>query len=55
MALIDRHVREHLAKWLAEQGFVRPADAFERELRERIVRVEERLKHQRERMDERFK
>ena len=54
-------IKEHLAEWLAEQSLGKPPAVYEIELRERMVRVEEELKHQRElmregfeRMDERF-
>ena len=54
-------IKQHLGEWLAEQSLGRPPVVYEIELRERMVRVEEELKHQRElmregfeRMDERF-
>jgi hypothetical protein len=54
-------IKEHLGEWLAEQSLGKPPAVYEIELRERMVRVEEELKHQRElmregfeRMDERF-
>ncbi len=54
-------IKAHLGEWLAEQSLGRPPVVYEVELRERMVRVEEELKHQRElmregfeRMDERF-
>ena len=54
-------IKSHLGDWLADQGVSKPPVVYEIELRERILRVEEELKHQRElmmqgfkRMDERF-
>lgn len=54
-------IKQHLGEWLAEQTLGKPPVVYEIELRERMVRVEEELKHQRElmhkgfeRMDERF-
>ncbi|MBK5937864.1 hypothetical protein [Halochromatium roseum] len=54
-------IKAHLGEWLAEQSLGKPPAVYEIELRERMVRVEEELKHQRElmregfeRMDERF-
>jgi len=64
MALAEEDIafiKAHLGEWLAEQSVGRPPLVYEIELRERMVRVEEELKHQRElmregfaRMDERF-
>ena len=54
LALIERHVRAHLGEWLAEQSLGRPPAVHEIELRERMVRVEEELKHQRELMEKRL-
>ena len=51
---IGRYVQEHLAEWLPEQPY-RPADRiYTIELGERIVRVEEELKNQRELMKQGF-
>ena len=54
-------IKTHLGDWLAEQSLGKPPAVYEIELRERMVRVEEALKHQRElmregfeRMDQRF-
>ena len=54
-------IKAHLGAWLAEQSLGKPPVVYEIELRERMVRVEEELKHQRElmrqgfeRMDKRF-
>ncbi len=54
-------IKDHLGEWLAEQSLGKPLAVYEVELRERMVRVEEELTHQRalmregfQRMDERF-
>ncbi len=54
-------IKEHLRGWLAEQSLGKPPAVYEIELRERMVRVEEELKNQREliktileQMDKRF-
>jgi chromosome segregation ATPase len=54
-------IKAHLGDWLAEQSLGKPPAVYEIELRERMVRVEEALKHQLElmregfaRMDQRF-
>jgi chromosome segregation ATPase len=48
-------IRGHLVEWLAEQGLSEaPHAALQRELFERVVRVEEELKHQRELMQQGF-
>lgn len=56
-----RFIKDHLGEWLAEQSLGRSPAVYEIELRERMVRVEEELKHQREliktilvEMDKRF-
>jgi len=56
-----RFIKEHLGEWLAEQSLGKPAAVYEIELRERMIRVEEELGHQREliktvleQMDKRF-
>jgi len=56
-----RFIKEHIGEWLAEQSLGKPPAVYEIELRERMVRVEEELKHQREliktileQMDKRF-
>ena len=49
------YIKTHLADWLAEQSLGKPPMVYEIELRERMVRVEEELKHQRELMFEGFK
>jgi Flp pilus assembly protein TadB len=55
------YIKDHLGEWLAERALGKPAAVYEIELRERMVRVEEELKHQRElikqilvEMDKRF-
>jgi vacuolar-type H+-ATPase subunit I/STV1 len=54
-------IKDHLGEWLAEQSLGKPPAVYEIQLRERMVRVEEELKHQREliktlieQMDKRF-
>ena len=47
-------IKEHLGEWLVEQSMGKPPVVYEVELRERIVRVEEELKHQRELMMQGF-
>jgi hypothetical protein len=47
-------IKSNMAQWLAEQSVARPPAVYEIELRERMVRVEEELKHQRELMREGF-
>jgi len=56
-----RFIKKHLGEWLAEQSLGKPAAVYEIELRERMIRVEEELRHQRdliktilEQMDKRF-
>ncbi len=49
---IGRYVREHIPEWMGEEGRVSLIREFD--LRERIVRVEEELKHQREPMEQGF-
>jgi len=55
------YIKEHLGEWLAEKSLGKPPAVYEIELRERLVRIEEELKHQREliktileQMDKRF-
>ena len=47
-------IKQHLGEWLAEQSLGKPPVVYEVELRERMVRVEEELKHQRELMRQGF-
>jgi hypothetical protein len=56
-----QYIKDHLGAWLAEQSLGKPPAVYEIELRERMVRIEEELKHQREliktileQMDKRF-
>nr|VFJ58407.1 MAG: hypothetical protein BECKDK2373C_GA0170839_10657 [Candidatus Kentron sp. DK] len=51
---ISGHVRAHMGEWLAEQSFAKPPAVYEVELRERMIRLEEELKHQRELMKQGF-
>nr|VFJ88380.1 MAG: hypothetical protein BECKLFY1418B_GA0070995_10108 [Candidatus Kentron sp. LFY] len=51
---ISEHVRAHMGEWLAEKSLAKPPAVYEIELRERMVRVEEELKHQRELMKQGF-
>ena len=51
MALEEKDIdfiKGHIGEWLAEASLGKPAVVYEIELRERMVRVEEELKHQRE-------
>jgi hypothetical protein len=51
MALEEKDIdfiKQHIGEWLAEASLGKPAVVYEIELRERMVRVEEELKHQRE-------
>ena len=54
-------IKDNLGEWLAERSLAKPPAVYEIELRERMVRVEEELRHQREliktilvQMDKRF-
>ena len=47
-------IKANMANWLAEQSLGKPPAVYEIELRERMVRVEEELRHQRELMREGF-
>ncbi len=51
---IGEYVKRHISDWIAEQSLGRPPVVYEIELRERMVRVEEELKHQRELMRQGF-
>jgi septal ring factor EnvC (AmiA/AmiB activator) len=48
------YIKSHLGEWLAEQSLGKPPAVYEIELRERMVRVEEELKHQRVLMQQGF-
>ena len=47
-------IKQHMGEWLAELSLGKPPAVYELELRERMVRVEEELKHQRELMRDGF-
>ena len=47
-------IKNNLGIWLAEQSLGKPPVVYKIELRERMVRVEEELKHQRELMRQGF-
>ncbi|MBK5967902.1 hypothetical protein CCR91_03755, partial [Thiorhodovibrio winogradskyi] len=51
---IGDYVKDNLSDWLVEQSLGKPPVVYEIELRERMVRVEEELKNQRELMREGF-
>ena len=51
---ITAHVKVHLGEWMLEQRLGKPLEVYEIELRERMVRVEEELRHQRELMQQGF-
>jgi len=53
-AQITAHVKAHLGEWVIEQRLGKPLEVYEIELRERTLRVEEELKHQRELMQQGF-
>ena len=48
------YIKSHMPEWLAEQSLASPPAVYEIELRERTIRVEEELKHQRELMKQGF-
>ena len=57
MALAEQDIafiKQHLGEWLAEGSLGKPPAVYEIELRERMIRVEEELKHQRELMQQGF-
>ena len=51
---IASYIKVHLGEWLSDKSLAQPPVIYEVELRERIVRVEEELKHQRELMKQGF-
>ncbi|MFO7749615.1 MAG: hypothetical protein R6V54_05935 [Desulfobacteraceae bacterium] len=51
---IGKYVRQHMGEWLGEQSLAKPPQVYEIELRERMVRVEEELKNQRDLMKQGF-
>ena len=52
---IETFLYENLPRIFAEHNIISPSSPYEVEMRERIVRVEEELKNQRELMKEQFK
>ena len=57
MALAEQDIafiKQHLGEWLAEVRLGKPPAVYEIELRERMIRVEEEFKHQRELMQQGF-
>ena len=57
MALAEQDIafiKQHLGEWLAEVSLGKPPAVYEIELRERMIRVEEEFKHQRELMQQGF-
>ncbi len=57
MALAEQDIefiKQHLGEWLTEVSSGKPPVVYEIELRERMIRVEEELKHQRELMQQGF-
>lgn len=57
MALAEQDIefiKQHLGEWLTEVSLGKPPAVYEIELRERMIRVEEELKHQRELMQQGF-
>jgi len=51
---IENYLRNNLARIISEQSLGKPPVVYEIELRERMVRVEEELKNQRELMNRGF-
>ena len=58
---LEKRIKENLGAWLADSSLARPPQVYELELRERMIRVEEELKNQRDlimrvidQMDKRF-
>jgi hypothetical protein len=51
---IGEYVQKHMSEWLENQTFAKPPQVYEIELRERMVRVEEELKNQRDLMKQGF-
>ena len=52
--VLQAFVKENFSEWIAEKSLGKPPVVYEIELRERMVRVEEELKHQRELMQQGF-
>ena len=53
-AYVSEHVKANLTAWLSDRSLGQPLALYEIEMRERIVRVEEELRHQRELMQQGF-
>ncbi len=51
---IASYIKVHLGEWLSDKSLAQLPVVYDVELRERIVRVEEELKHQRELMKQGF-
>ena len=51
---VGGYVRKHLEEWLTERPGTWTPETYEWDLRERMVRVEEELRHQRELMQQGF-
>jgi hypothetical protein len=51
---VGAYINGHLTAWLAESSLGKSSYIYEIDLRERIVRVEEELKHQRDLMKQGF-
>ena len=51
---LGQYVRTHIGEWLASESMAKPPVVYEIELRERMIRVEEALKHQGELMQQGF-
>jgi hypothetical protein len=51
---IGKYVQKHMSEWLGNQSLAKPPQVYEIELRERMVRVEEELKNQRDLMKQGF-
>ena len=47
---IETYIKKNISKWLADVSMSKPPQVYEIELRERMIRVEEELKTQRELM-----
>ena len=54
LQIIGEYVKEHLTEWLPEQPYRSAGSIYPIELGERMVRVEEELKNQRELMKQGF-
>ncbi len=54
LQIIGKYVQEHLTEWLPDQSYSSKGSIYPIELGERMVRVEEELKNQRELMKQGF-